>query len=433
MPRAAPLLLLIALAASPAYSQNSEPVLRSGTRTIDVIDGGRLRQGVWSCDPSVDRDVYRAMRSAEPRTITFVSDTDSLSLTVEPDREYDFVILVDGKDACSTRISTHAMPAASDATPGAPVTIPISIKRGKVHLSGSVNGSATLDLIFDTGANINVLYPSGLRKGVTLQFDGVTDNAGTGGVTRRQTSSANTLRVGNLHWDSEPFLFIEKQADDADGIVGYTVFEDRVIELDYDRMVMTVYDTLPGHAERFSRTPMTFVGALTAVDTTILTGNGPKTAPCLLDTGGTGALLVNQRLAADLDLHGSLPPIGRSVSRGVGSASIKNTIMLAPEVRLAGYAVTNVPIDVANPVPGNHPPPQGLLCTELLRRFNSILDYSTGQAYFAPNSRFAEPFPSRAKGAQFLLAIAIGAAVAATILLRARARRPSARNAPPIV
>jgi hypothetical protein len=111
-----------------------------------------------------------------------------------------------------------------------------------------------LDLIFDAGADINVLYPSAMDKGGRLQFDGTVSNAGTGGTTLRQTSHDNRVGTAGLRWDHEPVMYVEKQADAADGILGYRVFEDRVVEIDYDRMLMIVHDALPPHASGFAKT-----------------------------------------------------------------------------------------------------------------------------------------------------------------------------------
>ena len=46
-------------------------------------------------------------------------------------------------------------------------------------------------LIFDTGADTTVLYPSSAKKGARLELDGTSLNFGTGGATTRGTSSDN--------------------------------------------------------------------------------------------------------------------------------------------------------------------------------------------------------------------------------------------------
>lgn len=421
-------LLLILGPLHAARAQHDPPALRANSPLIDIQDGPRFWKGTWSADPTLERDTYDAGRSDKPRTITFISDIDKLSIDVEPGRFYDFVVLLNGKDACPTRISTMLQPGRREPSGDAhgPDTIPISISRGKLHLTGRINDSQALDLIFDTGADTNVLYPSGVSKGAVLHFDGATNNAGTGGVTRRQTSSDNRLSIANLRWDHEPVMFIEKQADAADGIVGYRVFEDRVLEFDYDRMLLIVHEALPAEAASYSPTPLAFVGTLTAVEATLINGGTSDRGLFALDTGGTGPMIINQAFATEHNLHNTLKKVGSSRSQGVGSATIQNSVLLVPQLVIAGHVLENVAVDVELPSDGNKAPPGGVLCMEVLQRFNTILDYPKNQAYFKPNSLFAAPFNPRRSGlsgSTIAIATAVGTALAVAVFGRARSRQ----------
>ena len=280
----------------PPPAQQGLPVLRTSSRTVDVRDGDRFLKGAWTLDPSVALDVYDALRTTANKTVTFITDVDSMSFAVQPARTYDFIILLTGKVECRTRISTMSQgyQRAGTNIAAGPDTIPITLTHGKLHLRGTINGSNTLDLIFDTGANANVLYPSAIGKGAKLPFDGMTDNVGTGGATLRQTSRDNRLEVAGLRWEHEPFLYVEKQADRADGIVGYPVFQDKVVEFDYDRMVMVIHDALPAQAAGYAKTAMGFVGSLTAVEAILAQGDKESSGQFVLDTGGSGAMNVNQ-------------------------------------------------------------------------------------------------------------------------------------------
>ena len=405
-------LLVAVIAAQAALAQQALPVLKANTAAVDVRDGDRFLKGDWIIDPTVALDVYVARRTTEGKRVTFITDIDSMSFDVQPGHTYDFVILLNGKDACHTRISTMIQSYRRvDSSPmTGPDTIPISIRHGKLHLEGKINDSRMLDFIFDTGAEICALYPSAIPKGAKLRFDGTTNNSGTGGTTLRQTSSDNRLEIAGLRWDHEPVMYVEKQADRADGIVGYPVFEGKVVEIDFDRMVMTVHDTLPAHAAGFAKTPMPFSGSLPAVESILVNGEKRASGLFVLDTGGTGAMVVNQAFAAAHGLHGTMKNLGTSTSRGVGSAGIRTHLLLLPQLTLAGFALPNVPINVELPSDGNEAPPGGVLCMEVLQRFNIILDFQRNEAYFKPNTSFNAPFKARFSGPP--LSVILGIAVA---------------------
>jgi len=429
-------LLTIALIGPSARAQTEPPVLKANTRTVRILDGGKPMKGEWLLDPSVELDIYNAIRTDQRKTITFTTDIDSRSFEVEPGHVYDFVILLNDKGECRTRISTMTQGYRRSATASAagPVTIPITIQNGKLHLTGQINGSQPLNLIFDTGADTCVMYPSARSKGATMTFDGTVNNAGSGGTMLRQLSRDNRLDIADVHWTHEPFIFVEKQADDADGIVGYPVFEDRIVEIDYDRMVMVVHDALPSHAVSFTRTAMPHAGTLTAVEVLMTSGDTTWRGPFILDTAGNGTMLVNQAFAVANNLHNALRKVGSGVSRGVGNASIHSNQLMLPMLTLAGHTLTDVPINVEVPSDGNTAPPGGVVCMDVLARFNTILDYPSNQAYFKPNARFAEPFRIRRSGPPLALLVAVAGGIVLLVawgVMRHRKARRAGRQPTP--
>ena len=362
-------------------------MLRAHSPTIDVREGARLQKGKWTADPSLALDTYAVQRSSARKTVTFQSDLGSLSFDVEPGGSCEFIVLLDDKP-CRTRISARARSAQRVDGPSGPVTIPLAFERGKLHLSGRLNDSEPLDLLFDTGADTTVLYPSSAKKGARLELDGTSLNFGTGGATTRGTSSDNTLAIGGLRWEHESVLAIEKQADEADGIVGYNVFEDKVLELDFERMQLVVHDALPPLADSFSKVALLWQGGLTAVDGTLASGALSSTGPLVLDTGGSGTLMLSQALLEQHGLRTTLDVLGTSVSRGVGSATLRNEIVLIPQLQLAGFTLENVPahMQLGGLSPG------GTLCMDVLDRFHLLIDYPRDEVWFRPNARFHEPF-----------------------------------------
>ncbi len=362
-------------------------MLRAHSPAIDVRDGTRLQKGKWIADPSLALDTYVVQRSSARKTVTFQSDLGSLSFDVDPGGSQEFLVLLDDKP-CRTRISARARSAQRVADAAGPESIPLAFAHGKLHLSGRLNDSAPLDLLFDTGADTTVLYPSAAKKGARLVLDGTTLNIGTGGATTRGTSSDNTLAIGGLRWEHESVLAIEKQADEADGIVGYNVFEDKVLELDFERMQLLVHDALPPLADSFTKVALLWQGGLTAVDGTLASGALRSTGPLVLDTGGSGTLLVSQALLEQNSLRATLEVLGTSVSRGVGSGTLRNEIVLVPELELAGFTLANVPAHMQL----GSTSPAGTLCLDVLERFHLLIDYPHNEAWFRPNARFHEPF-----------------------------------------
>ncbi|MBA4849295.1 S41 family peptidase [Emticicia sp. BO119] len=84
----------------------SLPVIRAKSKLVNVKDGQIFQRAVWNLTPEVKPDVYQALEPLIDKRITFYTDIDSISFDVVPDRTYDFLIILNDRDTCYTRIST---------------------------------------------------------------------------------------------------------------------------------------------------------------------------------------------------------------------------------------------------------------------------------------------------------------------------------------
>ncbi|MGL4420236.1 MAG: hypothetical protein ACRCZF_06205, partial [Gemmataceae bacterium] len=120
-----------------------------------------------------------------------------------------------------------------------------------------------------------------------------------------------------------------------------------------------------------------------------------------LDTGGTGAMIVDEAFVRKHNLLNALKKLGTGFVTGVGPEKIRIHTVLLPRLTLAGHTMHDVPIVVKLPLDtetrneADSPPDavRGVLCMDVLARYHTILDLPNDKAYFRPNSRFAEPFP----------------------------------------
>ncbi|HVF66380.1 MAG TPA: DUF4932 domain-containing protein [Pyrinomonadaceae bacterium] len=105
--------LLALLAVVAAGAQENLPVIRSNVSVISIRDGETLKKDYWTLSPEAKPDVYEAdLVGGRPSKVTFITDVDSISFTVEEGKAYDFIIRR-GEDLCHTRIvGTRFVPAA---------------------------------------------------------------------------------------------------------------------------------------------------------------------------------------------------------------------------------------------------------------------------------------------------------------------------------
>ena len=94
------------------HAQQQLPVLKSNTRTIEMTIGND--KASWHVDPDtkpgIEPDVFTMDRSFKPIKVTYKSDIDSISYLVKPGDRYNFIILINNRDAYPVGIATANQP-----------------------------------------------------------------------------------------------------------------------------------------------------------------------------------------------------------------------------------------------------------------------------------------------------------------------------------
>eukprot|EP01132_Coremiostelium_polycephalum_P016238 gene16238-19547_t len=92
------------LGLTPVFAQSKLPVIRATSNKVAINDGGYLDKNRWTLSPAAKPDVFTADRTRETKWVTFYTDLDSIRIKVKPGSSTDFVILLNGKDSCYTRV-----------------------------------------------------------------------------------------------------------------------------------------------------------------------------------------------------------------------------------------------------------------------------------------------------------------------------------------
>lgn len=377
-----------------AFGQ-SLPVINANSKTVDILDGHDFQKGSWQISPEVKPDVFYASRFRQPKKIAFYTDVDSISFIVEPDKEYKFIILLNGKDSAYTTISTFSKSALNFRKKnGSSVynadTIPFTLGRGdKIYIKGKINSSVELTFMFDTGSDQEVISASGLSKKVKLNFDDVKNSITIGGMSTIPNSKSNRLKIGNLVWDDVPIAQINEA--DADGIIGYNVFDNKIVEINYDKNILIVHTQPIKVNDSYEKLPMLFKGNLPFIEAALLNGDNAIKEYFEFDTGSNGSLWLNKDFAKENGLYGTMKTIGETSSKGLDGKRIYNGKVVLPTFAFGKYSLANVPIDLELASESNNFK-WGILGMDILKRYNTILDFQDDNVYLKPNSLLAMPF-----------------------------------------
>lgn len=97
--------LLFSLILSFAFSMQAQtklPLIKAHSLDVDIRDAGYFRKKAWTISPNLRPDIYTT--SSKFKEVTFYTDIDSITYRVTPDKDFNFIILVDNKDSAYTQI-----------------------------------------------------------------------------------------------------------------------------------------------------------------------------------------------------------------------------------------------------------------------------------------------------------------------------------------
>jgi hypothetical protein len=291
----------------------------------------------------------------------------------------------------------------------AATNIPFELYANVIFVRARVNGSAPLSFIFDTGAGINVVNAS-RAAGLNLARTATGVNArGTGGTVEGSLASGATLelpgvkalgqRIAVLPLDSiEPHV-----GRRVDGILGYDFIKEFVVEIDYEKSVMSFHDPRRyGSRVRGTIIPVGLRRGTPFVTTTIdLTGTDSVAGQFEIDTGSDGALGIYDYFAKAHDLRRRLPRMS-TPQRGMGVGGETSSVEArVKDFRLGRFSIVNPIVSLSegdNEEGGARPEYDGMIGTEVFRRFRVTIDYSRSRLIFEPNKFFAEPYEEDMSG-----------------------------------
>lgn len=314
-----------------------------------------------------------------------------------PNNTYDFVVEFN-KEKAFTRINTDTLKDVSIATEevleyyydtkyrkALTDTIPFILGTDhRVYLKGKINNSETLNLLFDTGANAIVVVSKLIGNKVNLRLDGKVENQGSDGIETISTSSSNRLKVNNLSWDKVKLLSIDYQSPHFDGVLGWITFENKFIEIDYEKKILIAHKSKETIPKDFIKIETKMIRGIPYIKGEIKIKNKKTTGWFEYDSGSNGSLSLSQKFASENNLNGIPKTVGSSISLGSTGIKWKENDYIFPKLILGGLEIKDIPVSIREKDPKGveH---NDILGNNLLKRFNTIIDLQNFEIYLKPN------------------------------------------------
>lgn len=274
------------------------------------------------------------------------------------------------------------------------LNIPLEIDNNIILMRVSVNNSTPLKLIFDTGASHTILHS---RRGseLGLKPEEQVSGTATGGRIEGSLTSGVSLKVAGAEVSNQQIGLIDFPVPpgfEFDGVIGYDFIKEFVIEIDYLKKTMNLYDPRTYEYRGTGEiVPMLVDGRrIPFVNTTIIFEKGPPLEASLeVDTGADRTIIFSSPFVKKQGLVARIGETTQGGGRGAGGEQ-KILVGKIKAARLGEFLFANPPVGLVLDNDGKEG--DGVVGGEIFRRFKLILDYSRQRMILEPNKSFNEPF-----------------------------------------
>ena len=284
-------------------------------------------------------------------------------------------------------------------------TVPFELVRHKILLPVSINGSPAYDFVLDTGSPVMLLADPGLVESMKLDLedhDMMLNGAGKGRPPRASVARTATVTIktaaGPVGLPDQAIFVLSEDPGfgnylgvESHGIVGRSLFDSYVVEIDFERRRLLLYDqTSYVYRGDGEVVPIRIVGGHPHCDgTVVLPGGERRELDLVVDSGAGSALTLienpRQGLAAPADAA------SRRIGRGL-NGEIRGAFVRLSRLELGSLELPGVVAAFAPRRSGIAPNAEANLGAEILRRFRVIFDYSRRRMILEPGKSYAEPF-----------------------------------------
>ena len=294
-------------------------------------------------------------------------------------------------------------------------SIPFEKVGSYVIIRVKINDSSPLNLILDSGIRNTIITELVAGDQISLNYSDVKELMGLGGGEHLEayTSNSNTIRIGKLKLPyktvyvlkNDVFNLSKHTGTKINGLIGVDFFQDYAVEIDYSHKRVRFYDsktmTIP---KGYEVLPVTLESQKMFVELTVVQpDNTRKQVKMLLDTGAE----LNAWFQTSTKESVQLPSKWIQGTIGEGfNGLITGKYGRLPQICFGNFCLINpiVSFPDSSTITGiiTNTRRDGTIGSQLLSRFNMIIDYPQKKFYFKPNENFHNRYAYNVAGIEII-------------------------------
>jgi hypothetical protein len=380
------LVLLLALISFCGFSQNKLPVINAGSSQAKIYEQDNPVSN-WNINSKMKLDVFITGKLTKSTTVKFKTDIDSVSFRIAPGQQKDFIVLLNGKDSCLTRIQSPEMKNFSKLPVEIHDSVPFIVNQFNTNFLPVVfNNTDTLMLNFDTGATDVSFTNDALKQKIKAHPD--------------LYNTLYEIKVGN-HTYKTKIYDIQLAGNETEGLLGWDLFDGMIVELDYDHNQLILHSKMPKrilHDREYSKFNIRYIKNRPFIESEISQSGIKSKGWFLFDLGYQRTVMLDN----DLLRKGRFPTEKMNIIKKVMMHGVKGNEIPVITANLQTLRLGNLELkDVPAQVMEQNKPMKGvdihILGNEVLKRFNTVLDFQKNAIYLKPNHLYDTAYTDQKK------------------------------------
>lgn len=281
-------------------------------------------------------------------------------------------------------------------------TIPFELYGEHLFIKLTVNNSdEELDFIFDTGDGLSVLSLEAAER-LNIRSDKKVAETSAGGRVTGYLVKHNALHLDKIEIDNVKLYETSLNHLETaigrriDGIIGYDLLHNFVVEVDYNSMEFHIYNSDKyKYSGNGTSMKIQFKHAIPYVPGKVVLTNGDLLkGDFYLETGARTDLDFNTPF---VNSKGLKDRVGDTYSYLVTGLSDHETVHTRGRIKnfsIKGFDFENLPVGLSQELGGIQGDTEmaGIIGNEILHRFNIVFDYKNRKMWWSKNSKFDERF-----------------------------------------
>lgn len=284
------------------------------------------------------------------------------------------------------------------------VVIPFEKRNNLIVIPVIINNSIKLKFILDTGVEVSILTEITFAKLLGIEFirdfyisgHGMQDSVRVflgQKVNFKLPGGVEGHNLNILVLEEDYLKLSEKMGEEVYGIIGYDIFKQFVVDINYEEALLTLYRPNKYRARKKTPSyPLELIQSKPYILSTVTQGKAKDSTKLLIDTGASHALLLDtQELTVEISgesiqtilgtgLAGDiLGKLARIEKFSLNKFEFKDVIISIPERNIYSMSIKR----------GSK---HGTIGGEILSRLHPVFDYRERKLYLTQSNRYHSAF-----------------------------------------